>query len=127
MVIGRNLENVRSGRLTLGVVSAAVLAGVLVASSPAVAAADPAAPRIRVHTATEGEAPPAALIGPNGEKPVRRGEATFDEGSGPPTKASVGGGTWHYGTAKPDGGYKKCYSNYIHPMPSMPSMRLPTS
>ncbi|MFB1045528.1 lactococcin 972 family bacteriocin [Streptomyces chrestomyceticus] len=113
MVIKRNLKNMRSGRLTLGVVSAAVMAGALVASSPAVAATDPAAPRI--HTAAEGEAPPAALIGPNGEKPIRWGVATFDAGSGPITKASVGGGTWHYGTAKADGGYKKCYSNYIHP------------
>ncbi|MCE4945303.1 lactococcin 972 family bacteriocin [Streptomyces albulus] len=39
--------------------------------------------------------------------------ATFDEGSGPLARVSVGGGTWNYGTSK-DGLYKKCYSNYIH-------------
>ncbi|MFH8751985.1 lactococcin 972 family bacteriocin [Streptomyces rimosus] len=114
MPIRRNLKKMRSGRLALGVVSAAVMAGALVASSPAVAATDPAAPQIQVHTASEGEVPPAALIGPNGEKPVRWGVATFEAGSGPLTKVSKGGGTWNYGTTA-DGGYKKCYSNYIRP------------
>ncbi|MFL4491405.1 lactococcin 972 family bacteriocin [Streptomyces sp. VTCC 41912] len=109
----KNPEKVHVGWLTLLVASVAITDGVLIASGPAVAAPSPVASRSRVHTASDGEAPPAALIGPNGEKPVKWGVATFDEGSGPLARVSVGGGTWNYGTSK-DGLYKKCYSNYIH-------------
>ncbi|MGW5676038.1 lactococcin 972 family bacteriocin [Streptomyces sp. NPDC003860] len=33
----------------------------------------------------------------------------------PMTVKEVGGGTWSYGTAVTSSGYKRCYSNYIHP------------
>ncbi|MFJ4188246.1 lactococcin 972 family bacteriocin [Kitasatospora sp. NPDC089509] len=104
-----------AGRLAFGAFSAVVTAGILVPSTPAVAAAvGPVAPRVEARTAAAGETPPAALIGPNGEKPVVWGSVSFDEGSGPVTRENVGGGTWQHGSMR-DGGYKKCYSNYTHP------------
>ncbi|MCX5374937.1 lactococcin 972 family bacteriocin [Streptomyces sp. NBC_00091] len=100
----------KPGNLTLGVVSVLVAAGAVVASGPAVSAA----PQVQSFSAAKGDIPPVELIGPNGEKPVEWGVATFVEGSGALTKESVGGGTWHHGT-RADGGYKQCYSNYIYP------------
>ncbi|MFB7054129.1 lactococcin 972 family bacteriocin [Streptomyces vinaceus] len=103
----------KPAKFVLGALSAMVAAGALIAAGPAVAAG-PAASQTHTYSAANGDTPPAELIGPNGEKPVEWGIATFDPNSGSPALESVGGGTWHHGTVA-DGGYKGCYSNYIHP------------
>lgn len=76
--------------------------------------ATPPASQTRTYSASNGDIPPAELIGPNGEKPVERAIATFNSNSGSPVLESVGGGTWQHGTVADDG-YKGCYSNFIHP------------
>ncbi|MFI0013675.1 lactococcin 972 family bacteriocin [Streptomyces sp. JUS-F4] len=106
------------GKLALGAVSMLTAAGSLLVAGPAVAAAPAAevAPQVQVFTAAAGVAPPAQLIGPNGEKPTEWGVASFDmlRSGSPVAKASVGGGTWLSGTTAALTG-KTCYSNYIHP------------
>jgi lactococcin 972 family bacteriocin len=102
-------------RKTAVAVSAAAAIGAFIAAGPA-AAADPAPVEVHTYTADSGVTPPAELIGPNGEKPVEWGVATYpaDAEILITPRESVGGGTWNYGTAA-DGLDKGCYSNYIHP------------
>ncbi|MFF4015447.1 lactococcin 972 family bacteriocin [Streptomyces sp. NPDC001843] len=91
--------------------------GTFAAAGPATAVTPASAPvHYQTFSAAHGDKPPAALIGPHGEKPKEWGKVTFTEGTkGIITpKVSKGGGTWNYGTAL-DGVYKVCYSNYIHP------------
>ncbi|MFI1576168.1 hypothetical protein ACH4VQ_35820 [Streptomyces anulatus] len=88
-------------------------AGSVLVAGPAVAAAPAAevAPQVQVFTAAAGVAPPAQLIGPNGEKkPTEWGVASFDmsRSGSPVAKASVGGGTWLSGTTAALTG-KTCY------------------
>ncbi|MFI0815475.1 lactococcin 972 family bacteriocin [Streptomyces sp. NPDC021115] len=93
----------------------AAAAGSLVTAGPA--GADPR-PQAYAYSSSS-VAPPAGLIGPNGEQPTDWGVAAIplnsSEGSATPLGSKkVGGGTWSYGTGT-DGAYKGCYSDYIHP------------
>ncbi|MFE3764287.1 lactococcin 972 family bacteriocin [Streptomyces sp. NPDC059104] len=109
----------KPGKFTLAAVSILTAAGALVTAGPATAAT-PTAPQFQVFTLASGATPPAALIGPHGEKPTEWGVASYKVDASakssiaPIANASVGGGTWNYGTAAEWNG-KKCYSNYIHP------------
>ncbi len=99
--------------------SAMVVAGVVATSGSAAAAPQPET-YTATYDASSSVQPPAALIGPNGEKPTEWGVVSVrvDAKSGravaPMASKSVGGGTWNYGTVAVWNG-KKCYSNYIHP------------
>ncbi|MEV4924513.1 lactococcin 972 family bacteriocin [Streptomyces roseoverticillatus] len=107
------------GKFILATASILTAAGALVTAGPATAAS-PVAPQFQVITAAKGATPPAALIGPHGEKPTEWGMASFKVDASPKSgiariaPASVGGGTWNYGTTAEWNG-KRCYSNYIHP------------
>jgi lactococcin 972 family bacteriocin len=73
-----------------------------------------------VYTAPGTETPPAALIGPNGEKPTEWGVAAVPANSSkgmvsPLASKNVGGGTWVYGTRNGGLDGTTCYSNYVHP------------
>ncbi|MER6068930.1 lactococcin 972 family bacteriocin [Streptomyces sp. NPDC001817] len=93
--------------------------GSFIAAAPATAA-DPAPVQVRTFSAAHGDKPPAALIGPHGEKPKEWGVASYPLGAKLGAKGLIapsvakGGGTWNYGTNL-DGTSKGCYSNYIHP------------
>ncbi|SCD99707.1 bacteriocin, lactococcin 972 family [Streptomyces sp. ScaeMP-e83] len=104
-----------SKRIVFSAVGMAAAAGTLFAAGPSIAST----PQPVVITATSDMAPPAALIGPNGEKPSEWGVAAVPAGASgssitPLASKQVGGGTWNYGTAAAVTG-TKCYSNYIHP------------
>lgn len=107
----------RIGKLlaTAGVIGMAGMGTLSTAGSAA------ASPQTQAFTATYSSsdvAPPAFLRGPNGEVPTEWGVSSFPMNSSSKEivtpQASVGGGTWNYGTAA-DGALKRCYSNYIHP------------
>ncbi|WEH38033.1 lactococcin 972 family bacteriocin [Streptomyces sp. AM 2-1-1] len=101
----------KPGKFALAAVSLATAAGALAVAAPAHATA---APQVHVYSVANGDTPPDVLTLPNGDKPTEWGAVSFQEGSGPLTRASVGGGTWNYGTSAAATG-KHCYSNYIHP------------
>ncbi|ALO94523.1 lactococcin 972 family bacteriocin [Streptomyces olivaceoviridis] len=107
----------RSARI---LVSATVM-GMAAVGAMSTAGSAAATPQPQMHVATYNsteQAPPAALRGPNGEVPTEWGVASFPAGVSSDlltTQASVGGGTWNYGTVADDGVFKGCYSNYIHP------------
>lgn len=103
-------------KIAVAVAALAAAAGTLATAGPSVAAA----PEPFVYTASSSEAPPAALIGPNGEKPTAWGVAAVPVNSSkatvtPLASKSVGGGTWNYGTRNAGLDGTTCYSNYIHP------------
>ncbi|MFE7767819.1 lactococcin 972 family bacteriocin [Streptomyces sp. NPDC057438] len=97
-------------------VAAVAVTGFLAATmAPALAT-----PQFQIYTASSGVKTPAALIGPNGEKPTEWGVVAVPLDSSalsrtPMASESVGGGTWSYGTSTTTSGQKRCYSNYIHP------------
>ncbi|MGP4004664.1 lactococcin 972 family bacteriocin [Streptomyces sp. 8N706] len=102
-----------SKRVAVAAVGMAAAAGTLFAAGPSVAST----PQPVVVTATSDMTPPAALIGPNGEKPTEWGMTAVPvspSGVTPLTTKEVGGGTWSYGNVPVATG-SKCYSNYIHP------------
>jgi lactococcin 972 family bacteriocin len=103
----------KPGKLALAAVSLATAVGGLTVAAPANASVS-AAPQVHVYSVADGDTPPEELTLPNGDTPTEWGTVSFQEGSGPRTRASVGGGTWNYGTSAALSG-KNCYSNYIHP------------
>jgi lactococcin 972 family bacteriocin len=103
----------KHGKFTLAAVALVTAAGALAVAAPANASAN-VAPQMQVFSVANGDTPPDVLTLPNGDKPTEWGTVSFQEGSGPRTRASVGGGTWNYGTSAATTG-KHCYSNYIHP------------
>ncbi|MEU7643125.1 lactococcin 972 family bacteriocin [Streptomyces huasconensis] len=101
-------------KLAVATIMTVAAAGTMATAGPSVAAT----PQPLVYTAKSSVAPPAQLIGPNGEKPTKWGVAAIPVAKSgsitPKATQSVGGGTWSYGTSAVISG-KKCYSNYIHP------------
>ncbi|MEU9356303.1 lactococcin 972 family bacteriocin [Streptomyces griseoloalbus] len=103
----------KPGKFTLAAVSLATAAAARAVTARAHAATS-AVPQMHVYSVANGDTPPDELILPNGDKPTEWGMVSFQQGSGPMARASVGGGTWNYGTSAALTG-KNCYSNYIHP------------